>query len=182
MIVPQVTEETGDESQVDVELSEASRGSPKPSHVTSVEETHEVIVTREDVTGFTEEETIPEEVEVTMNILQFHCDHSTIKLFFLVHSWMVFKYAVKRCAIHKTRKYNVKPSLLQVDLSEGGLIQRPMQNVNPLLETVPPDIVAEELSTSIKEIYMIPSTVRPEYEPSVVERYRFVLSTIKTHT
>ena len=86
MIVPQVTEETGDESQVDVELSEASRGSPKPSHVTSVEETHEVIVTREDVTGFTEEETIPEEVEVTMNILQFHCDHSMIKLFFLVHS------------------------------------------------------------------------------------------------
>ena len=95
---------------------------------------------------------------------------------------MVFKYAVKRCAIHKTRKYNVKPSLLQVDLSEGGLIQRPMQNVNQLLETVPPDIVAEELSTSIKEIYMIPSTVRPEYEPSVVERYRFVLITIKTHT
>ena len=95
---------------------------------------------------------------------------------------MIFKYAVKRCAIHRTQKYNVKPALLQVDLSEGGLIQRPMQNVNPLLETVLPDIVAEELSTSIKEIYMIPSTVRPEYEPSVVERYRFVLSTIKTHT
>ena len=74
IIVPQVTEETGDESKVDVELSEASRGSPKPSHVTSVEETHEVIVTREDVTGFTEEETIPEEVEVAMNVSQIQRD------------------------------------------------------------------------------------------------------------
>ena len=61
-------------------------------------------------------------------------------------------------------------------------MQRPMQNVNPLLETVPPDAVAEELSTSIKEIYMIPSTVRPEYEPSVVERYRYGKTThLKVH-
>ena len=81
-ISPQVTEETGDETQVDVQLSEASRGSPKPSHVTSVEETHEVIVTREDVTGFTEEETIPEQVEVTINFSL--CDNSMIKVFLVV--------------------------------------------------------------------------------------------------
>ena len=52
---------------MDVELSEASRGSPKPSHVISVEETHEVIVTKEDVVGFTEEESVKEEVEVRQN-------------------------------------------------------------------------------------------------------------------
>ena len=62
----QITEETGDESQVQVDLSEASRQSPKPSHVTSVEETHEVITTREDVAEITEEETLGREVEVNL--------------------------------------------------------------------------------------------------------------------
>ena len=49
-------------------MYEASRESPKPSHVTSVEETHEVIITKEDVVGFTEEETTGEQVEVEILI------------------------------------------------------------------------------------------------------------------
>ncbi len=120
-----MTEETGEESQVKVELAEAERGSPKPSFVSDVEETHEIITTKEDVEELKEEETAEQEVKV--------------------------------------------------DLSEGGLQDRPQQQVNPLLELVPPDNVAEELGTSIKEIYMIPSEVRPEYEPAVVEKYRYII-------
>ncbi len=63
-MTPQVTEETGDETKVEVDLGQAARESPKPSHVTSVEETHEVITTREDVVEFTEEESKGEQVEV----------------------------------------------------------------------------------------------------------------------
>ena len=39
-------------------------------------------------------------------------------------------------------------------------------------EAVPPENIAEEVIGSIKEVYMIPSEVRAEYEPSIVERYR----------
>ena len=122
-----MTEQTGEESQVLVDLSQAERGSPKPSFVTDVEETHEIITTQEDVEALKEEESAR--------------------------------------------------SRVKIDLDRQGALDQPQQQVNPLLELVPKDDVAEELGTSIKEIYMIPSEVRPEYEPAVVEKYRYVITT-----
>ena len=63
--VSQVTEETGDETQVQVDLGQAAKEAPKPTRVSSVEETHEVITTREDVAELTEEQAPGHEVEVS---------------------------------------------------------------------------------------------------------------------
>ena len=62
---------------------------------------------------------------------------------------------------------------ITVDMVDAGRRDRPVTRVEPLLEGVRPEMVAEEYVNSIKEAYMIPSLVRPEYEPSAVELYRF---------
>lgn len=48
----------------------------------------------------------------------------------------------------------------------------PPQHVEQVQELVRPDDIGEETAGSIKEVRMIPGYYVPEYEPSVVERYR----------
>ncbi len=62
---------------------------------------------------------------------------------------------------------------VHVTLEAASGTERPVTRVDVANEDVRPEQVAEEYVNSIKEIYMIPSVVRPEYEPTVVERYRF---------
>ena len=49
---------------------------------------------------------------------------------------------------------------------------RPVTLVERVMEGHNPEMTAEEYVGSVKEVYMIPSIVKPEYEPSVVEKYR----------
>lgn len=55
---------------------------------------------------------------------------------------------------------------------ESGKIEPPPQRVEPIVEGVIPEGVTSELMSNIKEVYMIPTYVQPEYEPAVVEKYR----------
>ena len=55
----------------------------------------------------------------------------------------------------------------------GATVAPPPQRVEPVLEGVLPEDVATELRDNVKEVYMIPGYVYPEYEPSVVEKFRF---------
>ena len=61
--------------------------------------------------------------------------------------------------------------LTNVDLAEAT--QRPATQVQRVEEDGNPELVVEEYTSNLKEVYMFPGEVRPEYEPSVVERYRF---------
>lgn len=55
----------------------------------------------------------------------------------------------------------------------GAKVEPPPQRVEPVLEGIQPEDVATEIRDNIKEVYMIPGYVYPEYEPSVVEKFRF---------
>ena len=56
--------------------------------------------------------------------------------------------------------------------TEGGKVEPPPTRVEPVGEQVLPEGVTSELISNIKEVYMIPTYVQPEWEPAVVEKYR----------
>ena len=65
------------------------------------------------------------------------------------------------------------PEEVQVDLAVPSHDDKPETLVRPVMEGEAPEQVAQELEGNIKEVYLIPGYVAPEYEPSVVEKFRF---------
>ena len=66
----------------------------------------------------------------------------------------------------------VTPAVIEYQASGPVKDEKQLTLVKTLQDLSRREAVAEEYVSTIKEVYMIPSRVQTEYEPSVVERYR----------
>ena len=163
------TEEMTQEEEIQSIMTTAEKEAPKPSMVHIQETVAEPLQTKELVTeDATEDVSQESKVEVPMDTAASAAPKPSL----VGTQEEKMKLQETKEDISEFVEDVTVPDEVKADFIAAETEGRPETRVSEVAEAVPPEKIAEEVIGSIKEVYMIPTEVRPEYEPSVVERYR----------